>query len=232
MKTFKNISIVGIVLLTLLVPFASYGQSQAADPAKENSSQNQMGPAPSEEELEKAKKEGEEELKKAQQEIKKDREEMEKAIEEAKKIRVKGSHYLREDEVKRLQEQALKGSPDAAYRLWGYYEFTNKRDLEKRDFWEVIAAENGDAFSQYNYGVRLSMNKDPINKIRARFWWKKAAAKGRNWSKKFLEWAKESNKLPDEILDEIKKIEASVKKAPVASGGRETENKEQGRAGK
>ena len=100
---FKNISIARIVLLTLLVFLASYGQNQAANYSKEKNSPNPKArfDDPSEAEMKKMK-------------------------EEALKIRVGGAYNLSKDEIKTLQDQALRGAPEPAYRLFLYYELYKK----------------------------------------------------------------------------------------------------------
>ena len=67
-----------------------------------------------------------------------------------------GEEYrLSEGEIKILQGKALKGSPEAADRLYLYYEL-DRRDNTETLFWEKIAAENGSPKGQYNLGLRLS----------------------------------------------------------------------------
>jgi hypothetical protein len=84
---------------------------------------------------------------------------------------------LSEYEVKLLQDKALKGSPEAAYRLYFYYAIYRKDHSEKL-YWVRIAAENGYPGGEYALGFELRNDPDPRNRQRARFWLKRAAKHG------------------------------------------------------
>ncbi|HXH11320.1 MAG TPA: hypothetical protein VNP04_16355 [Alphaproteobacteria bacterium] len=87
------------------------------------------------------------------------------------------SLIIPEAELPSLKHEALKGSPDAAFRLSLYYESV-RLDFKEGLFWTQIAAENGHPSGQYNYGFRLRNDPDPRNRLRARFWLERAAENG------------------------------------------------------
>jgi len=152
---FKNILAVGIILTICLVPLGLYKQSKAAENSKEKFSQIPVPRLnnPSEGENNKPK----------------DQEFLQKPI---------GSVYdLSESEFKILQDQALKGAPEPAFRLFLFYNFC-KRDYKESNFWIIIAAENGHPTGEYNLAFRLKDDPDPRNRKRARFWLERAAQKG------------------------------------------------------
>jgi TPR repeat protein len=99
-----------------------------------------------------------------------------------------------------LREEALQGRPDAAHRLALYYNFI-RLDLEESYFWTTVAAENGDARSQNTLGDMLidesfaplrgkfykEYSTEESRRIRAIYWFKKAAENGDNYAKRELE---------------------------------------------
>jgi len=92
-------------------------------------------------------------------------------------VRLGSGYHLTETEVKVLQDEALRGSPEPAFRLHLYYEL-DREDRAESLFWLRIAAENGHPGGQYSLGVRLSEDRDPRNRQRAIFWLERAAANG------------------------------------------------------
>ena len=114
---------------------------------------------------------------------------------------------LNENEIKSLSDMALKGSKEAATKLYDHYEMY-KNDFLEANFWLRIAAENGDTTAQYNYGIDLFEENyshilgitDPIEierrKKRAVFWFKKAATNGCKFAEEKLnEIEKELNNI-------------------------------------
>lgn len=87
------------------------------------------------------------------------------------------SLVLAESEIKTLGQQALRGSPDAAMRLFLFYKFV-QQDYAESLFWIRIATENGDPDGEYNLGFMLRDDPDPRNRQRARFWLERAAKHG------------------------------------------------------
>jgi len=150
----KNISIVVIVQLTFLVFLSSYGRSQAASYLKEKGSPNQMARAddPSENEMNRLK-------------------------EEASKIHIGSSYNLSEDEIKTLQDRALRGAPEPAFRLYQFFELY-KKDYKESLFWVMVSAENGHPGGEYTLGFKLKDDPDHRNRQRAIFWLKRAAEHG------------------------------------------------------
>lgn len=82
-----------------------------------------------------------------------------------------------EAEIPKLQEQALKGSGAAAYRLAQYYDFA-VFDYEQGLYWITLAAENGDIRGVYGLGVALARSQSDRDKVRARYWLEKARREG------------------------------------------------------
>jgi len=89
------------------------------------------------------------------------------------------STFLTQQSIGNLDMQAQKGNGDAANKLFNYYYFnTDKRDLAIK--WLSIAATNGNASAQYNFGIYYSGNLYPeINDTQsARYWFERALTNG------------------------------------------------------
>lgn len=83
-----------------------------------------------------------------------------------------------------LKYKALLGDPEAPLRLANA---VHKTDRPQGIYWYRIAAENGSAVGQHNYGVRLvEDSKNVADCARALFWFKKAAAGGSQFSKDYI----------------------------------------------
>lgn len=80
------------------------------------------------------------------------------------------------DEYAEVERQALAGSSEAAFRLARQYESTAR--YVEAIFWGSIAAENGSQVGAYNLGYTLAGSPDPKQRIRARFWLRRAAEGG------------------------------------------------------
>lgn len=101
------------------------------------------------------------------------------------------SFYIEKSELPKLEKEALLGSPNAAFKLFQYYEFY-KSNNDKSLYWVTISAENGHVIGQHNLAYTLFMNNQDVNDIlRARFWAKKAVSGGN-----------------EEALDLLKEIES------------------------
>ena len=75
-----------------------------------------------------------------------------------------------------LRDRAMNGDGKAALQLAND---SLHKSHEAMIFWYRIAAENGDATGQYNYGVFLvDESKRKADCIRALYWFKKAAKQG------------------------------------------------------
>jgi hypothetical protein len=97
-----------------------------------------------------------------------------------------------------VEQQALDGSADAAFRLYLNLDLEDAK-LEEKIFWVTIAAENGSVGAQHMLGRYLARtSKDPRLRLRARYWFKRAADGG-----------------DDGALSELREIEAA---SPKTSG--------------
>ncbi|HOS41718.1 MAG TPA: hypothetical protein PLG31_18460 [Spirochaetota bacterium] len=85
---------------------------------------------------------------------------------------------IKKPELPVLEKEALLGSPDAAFKLFQYYNFTVSEN-EKTMYWLTIAAENGNSVGQHNLAYKMYMkNENPNNKLRAIYWAKKSISNG------------------------------------------------------
>lgn len=81
------------------------------------------------------------------------------------------------NELPKLEDDALSGSAEAAHRLSLFYDMI-KLDSKKATYWASIEAENGSPSGQYNYGFHLYKDPDPKVRLRAKYWLKLAAKNG------------------------------------------------------
>jgi TPR repeat protein len=79
--------------------------------------------------------------------------------------------------VDKLSSQAVMGDALAASKLSDYYRYEKNMD-EKWKYWALIAAENGDAGSQFDEYNILAESDDPLDQHRAFFWLKRSAQNG------------------------------------------------------
>jgi TPR repeat protein len=104
------------------------------------------------------------------------------------------SFHIDKSELPKLEKEALLGSPEAAFKLFQYYEYymiDNKQSL----YWVTISAENGHVIGQHNLAYMLYVNNNGVKDIlRSHFWVKKSFSAG--------------NK---EALELLKEIESKVK---------------------
>jgi TPR repeat protein len=83
-----------------------------------------------------------------------------------------------------LREKAMSGDGEAALQL---ADDSLKTSHEVMVYWYRIAAENGNATGQYNYGVFLvDDSKRTSDCVRALFWFKKAAAQGKKIASDYI----------------------------------------------
>jgi TPR repeat protein len=102
-------------------------------------------------------------------------------------------YHIPAEERPTVEQQALDGSAEAAYRLFFSLDVEQNARLEEKLFWVTIAAENGSVGAQHMLGRYLALtSKDPRLRRRARFWFKRAAESGDPYA-----------------LDELKEIEAT-----------------------
>lgn len=94
-----------------------------------------------------------------------------------KPILPSASFNIKKSELPKLEKEALLGSPDAAFRIYQFYEMY-LFDRNKGFYWLTIAAENGHPIGQYNLASDLLEEENSTNQLRARFWLKKAALAG------------------------------------------------------
>jgi TPR repeat protein len=106
-------------------------------------------------------------------------------------------YHIPDAERPALEQLALDGSADAAFRLYLNLDLENAK-LEEKIFWVTIAAENGSVGAQHMLGRYLARtSKDPRLRRRARYWFKRAAHGGDKYA-----------------LDELGEIEATAPEAP------------------
>lgn len=86
-------------------------------------------------------------------------------------------YVLDPPEIPRLQEEALKGSGDAAVRLAMFYNLV-ALDLNEGFYWMTIAAENGSGMGMYSLGQFLRARGDTQSKVRARYWFERVVKEG------------------------------------------------------
>ncbi|HXB58540.1 MAG TPA: hypothetical protein VNU95_03200 [Candidatus Acidoferrales bacterium] len=89
------------------------------------------------------------------------------------------STILTQQEIYQFEMRAQKGDADAAFKLYEYYIFnTNDRDLSIK--WLAIAATNGSASAQYDFGMDYSDGTYPgiSNRICAKYWFQCALTNG------------------------------------------------------
>ena len=97
------------------------------------------------------------------------------------------------EQLPALKKEAMEGSKHAAMQLSLWY---MKYMDEKEDrYWTQIGAENGSAVGQYNLGLALLSESDPLKKSRGRYWLTKSASQGHKWA-----------------AEELAKLDAAAKK--------------------
>jgi hypothetical protein len=79
--------------------------------------------------------------------------------------------------VDKLSSDAVMGDAVAASKLSDYYRYEKNMD-PKWKYWAMIAAENGDAGSQFDEYNILAESNDPLNQRRAFYWLKRSAKSG------------------------------------------------------
>lgn len=80
--------------------------------------------------------------------------------------------YLEDSEKASLERKALLGDGVSALRVKAYEVFF-KGDLERGEFWQVVALEDGDFNAMLQEAESLSKSHNPDAWLRARFWLKK-----------------------------------------------------------
>lgn len=79
--------------------------------------------------------------------------------------------------LEKLSATAVMGDKDAAAKLSDYYRYEKNQDPQWK-YWALIAAENGDAGSQFDEYNILSTGSDERAQRRALYWLKKSAQGG------------------------------------------------------
>ncbi len=80
-------------------------------------------------------------------------------------------YFIPEKTLKSLEQQAMKGSVEAALKVWEYYSFS-ALDYESIDIWKIIFCENelsNNANGTYNYAIILLSQKSS-EKERGWYW--------------------------------------------------------------
>jgi TPR repeat protein len=90
----------------------------------------------------------------------------------ARGVAMNADLWLSAGDIQILQASAAEGDPDAAIKLYSYYEFY-KDDYSAGIRWMTIAAENGDTIAACNLAKMLRREKDDFSVRRASFWQKK-----------------------------------------------------------
>jgi TPR repeat protein len=86
-------------------------------------------------------------------------------------------YALSHNELELLTESAENGNADAAYKLYGYYEFV-ENDYRVSIKWLTVSAQLGNAKAQYNLGVHFMYDDEDKNPAKGTYWLKKAAENG------------------------------------------------------
>ena len=92
-------------------------------------------------------------------------------------VNLNQSLVLTAQQQQALAKEAMRGSGEAATRLFLFYGFVALNPTEEHR-WVVIGAENGDPVAQYNLYKDLVSSDDDLEKQRAEYWLRKAAAAG------------------------------------------------------
>jgi TPR repeat protein len=87
------------------------------------------------------------------------------------------SFAISDAEMPVLQNQAIRGSGAAAYRISQFYRFL-KLDADESDRWLTIAAEDGDSTAQFSLGNLLSESTNEQQKLRGCYWLNKVRKAG------------------------------------------------------
>jgi len=87
----------------------------------------------------------------------------------------------------KYKRAAMRGSPEAAYRLCQHYSFSPASELKEGLFWATIAAQNSHPKAPYIVGKLLLKTGKPNDHERALFWLRKAATTGDKDAIKLLE---------------------------------------------
>jgi len=95
----------------------------------------------------------------------------------AHEVNLNQSLVLTAKQQQALAVEAMRGSGEAAMKLFLFYGFVALNPTEEHR-WVVIGAENGDPVAQYNLYTDLANSDDELEKQRAIFWLRKAAAAG------------------------------------------------------
>ncbi|MGN6480310.1 hypothetical protein [Luteibacter sp.] len=101
-------------------------------------------------------------------------------------INLNQSLVLNTQQQQTLAVQAMRGSVEAATKLFLFYGFVALNPTEEHR-WVVVGAENGDPVAQYNLYKDLVNSDDDLDKWRAEFWLRKSAAAGDSRAKSELE---------------------------------------------
>ncbi len=92
---------------------------------------------------------------------------------------------ISEYEIELLIDYALRGGKKEAYFLYEYYKNYKKNEKEALS-WLRIGAQNDNTRCQYEYGQHFLKSNKEEDRIRGRFWIKKAAKTGSAEAKKLL----------------------------------------------
>jgi len=101
-------------------------------------------------------------------------------------VNLNQSLVLTAQQQQTLAMEAMRGSGEAATKLFLFYGFVALNPTEEHR-WVVIGAQNGDPVAQYNLYKDLIRSDDDLEKQRAEFWLRKAAAAGDKDAKDELE---------------------------------------------
>lgn len=85
--------------------------------------------------------------------------------------------FLTKNQITQLATLAMEGSGDAALSLSRYYSNVTI-DLDTSLKWAIIGAENGDANCMYTAYAFLDKRESDEDRLRAKFWLKKATSLG------------------------------------------------------
>jgi|ERR1700733_2535806 len=72
-------------------------------------------------------------------------------------------------EILQCEKDAMAGNADSAHKLATYFAMI-KLDNKMAIYWQEIRLEDGDRDARYDLGAALSVDSDPLNRLRARYW--------------------------------------------------------------
>ena len=98
---------------------------------------------------------------------------------------------LPENIINHIKHNVLLGKENNSYKLYSYY-LNDKKDKEEAVYWLRIGAQNENTKCQYEYGQYLLTSDKEDDRIRGRFWIRKAAKNGYKEAEEIVKKIKEN----------------------------------------